>query len=64
MTPKLSLTQLGAESNVTLSFSRKRWKTRPLTLKSSYPFFKNSMRRELRKNPTLFGSSVKVSDRQ
>ena len=64
VTPKLSLIQPGAELNVTLNFSRKRCRTKPLTLNTSNPFSKNLMIRELRKNSTSFGSSAKVSGRQ
>ena len=62
MTLKFLLTRPRAESNVTLSFSRKRYKIGLLTLNTSNPFSMNSMRRELWKNPTLFGSSAKVSN--
>ena len=59
--PKFSLTQFGVESNLTLSFSRKRYKTRSLILNTFNLFSKNLMKRELQKNPNLFGSSAKVS---
>ena len=47
VTPELLLTRPGVESNVTLSFRRKRCRTGLLTLNTSNPFSKNSMRREL-----------------
>ena len=64
MTPKLLSTRLGVKSNVTLSFSRKRYKTGPLTLNIPNLFPKNSMRNELQKNLTFFNSFAKVSNRQ
>ena len=63
VTPKLSSIRPGAESNVTLSFSRKRGRTGPLTLNTSNLLSKNSIRRELRKNSNLFGNSAKISNR-
>ena len=64
LTLELWLIRLGAESNVILSFSRKKYRIRFLTLNTFNPFSKNLMRRELGKNLTLFGFSAKVSGHQ
>ena len=60
MTLELLLTQPGAESNVIFSFSRKRCRTGFFILKTSNLFSKSLIKRELWKNSTLFGFSVKV----
>ena len=56
--------QPGVESNATLSLSRKRYRTGLLTLNTSNLFSKNSMKRKLQKNQTLFDSFAKISSCQ
>ena len=60
MTLKLSSTQPGIESNVTFSFSKKGCRTGFLILKTSNLFSKSLIKRELRKNLTLFSFFAKV----
>ncbi len=64
VTPGFSWMQLGAKSNGTLSISKKRFKTWLLTLNTSCLSSKDSMRKELKKNPTLSGFFAKVSNRR
>ena len=60
VTPMLLSRQPRVKSNVTLSFSRKRYKTRFFILNISNLFSKTLIKRKLQKNPTLFSSSTKV----
>lgn len=61
VTLELLLSLLRLKSNITLSFSKKKCKTKPLTLNTFNPFFMNLKKKKPKKNLISFGFFIKTS---